>query len=207
MVVCDRQFINGGIKMKSRVKISNGNSKLGKIPNISLPPIKACGNCEECKKECYALKFYRMYPSVRNAWSVNWNCYRNNPKEYWNAISEHIGKKKPRFFRWHVAGDIADQTYLDVMAQIAQSNPETTALVFTKMYNLDYSNLPDNLSVIISAWPGKEIHNPFNLPIAFMQDGTETRVENSIECPGNCEQCGMCFNLKDLGKNVVFYKH
>ena len=39
--------------MISSVKISNGNAKLGKIPNISLPPIKACGNCEECKKDCY----------------------------------------------------------------------------------------------------------------------------------------------------------
>ena len=45
------------------------------------------------------------------------------------------------------------------------------------------------------------------LPLAYMQDGTEKRVTNALECPGNCETCGMCWNLKSLNKNVVFKKH
>jgi len=50
------------------VKISNGNTKLGRIPNISLPPIKACGKDVPCKSDCYALKAYRQYPATRKAW-------------------------------------------------------------------------------------------------------------------------------------------
>ena len=190
-----------------KVKISDGNSKLGKIPNISLPPVKACGNCEECAKDCYALKFFRMYPTVRNAWSGNWNCYKKSPVDYWDSIRQYLSKKAPKYFRWHVAGDVVDQDYLDKMSEIARDNPDTTFLVFTKMYELNYANVPDNLSVIISAWPGKELFNPSGLPVAYMQDGHETRVENAIECPGLCQTCGMCFQLQKLGKNVVFDKH
>ena len=67
-------------------------------------------------------------------------------------------------------------------------------------------NLPNNLTIVISVWPGLRIPNS-KLPKAFMQDGTENRINNAIECPGNCENCGMCWNLSKLGKNVVFNKH
>ena len=193
--------------MKPSVKISKGNSKLGKIPNVSFPPVKACGNCDGCKTDCYAVKFYRLYPSVRKAWSHNWNLYRKDPERYFREISEHIQATQRRFFRWHVAGDIVDQPYLEEMSRIAKDNPSTTFLVFTKMYDLDFTSVPDNLSIVLSVWPGMPFTNASNLPLAFMQDGTETRIENAIECPGGCEHCGMCFNLREIGKNVVFYKH
>jgi len=37
-----------------KVKISIGNTKMGKIPSVSLPPIKSCGNCKDCASKCYA---------------------------------------------------------------------------------------------------------------------------------------------------------
>jgi hypothetical protein len=193
--------------METSTKISRGNAKLGKIPNISLPPIKACGNSEGCQKDCYALKSYRMYKEVRNAWDSNLRVATENRGQYFADIADYIGKKKPRFFRWHVAGDIIDQDYLDDMATVAGDSPDTSFVAFTKMYELDFSNLPDNLTIIISAWPGKPLRNPYGLPVAYMQDGTETRVSNAVECPGSCEECGACFDLARIGKNVVFHKH
>ena len=45
-------------------------------------------------------------------------------------------------------------------------------------------------------------------PEGTMQDGTETRVpEDAIRCPGNCETCGLCYELPRLGRDVVFHKH
>jgi hypothetical protein len=39
---------------KTKISISTGNSKLGKISNVSLTPVESCGNAELCKDDCYA---------------------------------------------------------------------------------------------------------------------------------------------------------
>lgn len=188
------------------MSVSKGNQKLGAVPNVSLPPVKACGNCKHCKHDCYALKSYRMYPSVRQSWDNNLSLARQKPTAYFGMVREFLAKRSPRFFRWHVSGDILHQTYLENMCKIAREFPETAFLAFTKMHMLDYSDLPDNLTIVFSAWPGMPVGE--GMPIAWMQDGTETRVpDNALECPGNCESCGMCFNLKSIGRDVVFHKH
>jgi hypothetical protein len=65
-----------------------------------------------------------------------------------------------------------------------------------------------NLAIIFSAWPGMRFDNPHHHRVAWMQDETETRVpEDAIRCPGNCETCGLCYELSRLGRDVVFYKH
>lgn len=38
------------------VKISDGNTKLGAIPSVSLIPVMDCGNCAICSKSCYDLR-------------------------------------------------------------------------------------------------------------------------------------------------------
>ena len=187
--------------------ISPGNKKMGSIPNVSLPPVLSCGNCSGCKRSCYALKAYKQYPLVRKAWRKNWELLRKDRLKYFSMVSAYLSKHKPKFFRWHVAGDIVDQDYLEWMKNFALLLfPGTKFLTFTKMA-LDFSDLPKNLTIVYSAWPGQPIVNPHNLPIAFMQDGTETRVTNALECPGNCENCSMCWALPTIGANVVFHKH
>jgi hypothetical protein len=125
-----------------------------------------------------------------------------------------LAKSKPAFFRWHVGGDILSTDYLRRMCEIAESNPKTLFLAFTKahsivnQYETDGERIPINLAVIFSAWPGMGFENPHGHRIAWMQDGTETRVpKDALRCFGNCEQCGMCFELPRLGLDVVFPKH
>jgi hypothetical protein len=190
-----------------KTKISEGNMKLGRLPNVSIPPVVTCANSSFCRKDCYALKAYRMYPRAKEAWKYNYKHLRENRDKYFQDIHEYLEKKTPRLFRWHAAGDILDQDYIERMKRLAESFPEVKFLAFTKMTVLKFSNLPKNLVVVYSAWPGMPFHNPDKLPVAFMQDGTETRVSNAIECPGNCETCGMCWELPKLKKNVVFHKH
>lgn len=43
------------------VKISEGNSKLGAIPSVSLIPVMDCGNCAICAKSCYDLRNDMIY--------------------------------------------------------------------------------------------------------------------------------------------------
>ena len=46
------------------VKISDGNTKLGAIPSVSLIPVMDCGNCAICAKSCYDLRNDMIYKSV-----------------------------------------------------------------------------------------------------------------------------------------------
>ena len=97
--------------MSIGVCISKGNIKLGSIPNVNLPPIVTCESGVPCaqKNGCYALKAYRQYPNVRNAWNNNLNVYSMNPDFYFESICKQLGKMKnlPRF-RWHSSGDMVD---------------------------------------------------------------------------------------------------
>jgi hypothetical protein len=198
---------------KERVTISRGNRKLGAIMNASTEPVRCCPNGIPCTDGCYALKSLRMYPQTRKAWAKNARIAKTNPGSYFSQIAGIIADRKPRYFRWHVAGDILNVDYLREMCSIAEHNPRTRFLAFTKAFNIvnDYDNraaLPGNLAVVFSAWPSMKIDNPHGHRIAWMQDGTENRVpQNAIECPGNCENCGVCFRLPKLGRDVVFHKH
>ena len=188
--------------------ISNKNSKLGNIPNVSLPPIKSCGNCKGCSRQCYALKAYRVYKTARNSWDSNFSMARKNPEAYFNMVREYLGRKKPRMFRWHVSGDILDQEYLENMKAIARDFPETGFLAFTKMYHLSYARRPKNLEIVFSAWPSTPIKRKKGINVAWVQNGSETRIPDSaIECSGHCDSCGMCWSLSKLGRDVFFHIH
>ena len=198
---------------KLKIAIAKGNTKMGdNMPSISLPPGTTCSEiaCKTCLKSCYIMKAWRMYKATRAAYKRNLKIWKTAPEEYMQQVREYLKKKKPRFFRWHVGGDIPDQYYLDWMLSIAANFHKTKFLVFTKKYELDYSKsrFVKNLAVVFSAWPGVSIDRMKGVPIAWMQDGTETRVpEGALECHGGCSTCGMCWNLPKLGKDVFFNKH
>lgn len=193
-----------------KVSISKGNTKLGKVANISLTPVKGCGKDIPCKKDCYALKSL-IYPNVQNAWGNNLLYAMTARDWYFNQVDRFLSTYKGKFFRWHVAGDILDQDYYCSMLDIASKYPSVKFLAFTKQYDIVNSigaDIPRNLTIIFSAWPGFAMDNPFEFPVAFMQDGAETRLDGTeLLCPGNCENCGMCWTLPSIGKNVVFDKH
>jgi hypothetical protein len=202
------------MKRNQRVSISKGNTKLGSVMNISTVPRRCCPEDVPCATEgCYALKAYRMYPATRKAWSRSERIARRDPDLYFMQIAARVALAKPRLFRWHVAGDILSADYLRGMARVAEENPDTHFLAFTKAFDIvncyeDRHALPSNLVIIFSAWPGMEFDNPDRHCVAWMQDGTENRVpESAIECPGNCETCGLCYELPKLGRDVMFHKH
>ena len=186
------------------IKISKGNTKLGNIPNVSTIPVKDCGNCDACKTDCYALKSWRMYPSVRNAWKHNSNAFRNNLDESMQSIRKYLDKKKPDYFRIHQAGDFLSQKHLNAWIKLAREYPETKFLAYTKMHSLNFRSKPDNFNILLSMFPGMAKPRK-RLPIAWLQDGTETRISNNdFVCPGSCETCKHCY---DNASDVVFFKH
>ena len=195
-------------EIKKHITISEGNRKVP-FPNLSLPPIKTCKKGIPCAKDCYAMKSFTQYPSVRMAYNKNLSTLKKNKALYFGLISTYIDIKKPSFFRWHVAGDITSRSYFRGMVGVALNHPKSKFLAFTKRPEfVDHKNIPGNLSIVISAWPTVN-HPKTSLPIAWMQDGTENRMDmdKCIQCPGNCDNCGACWELKRHNLDVVFDKH
>lgn len=124
-----------------------------------------------------------------------------------------------RFFRFHVAGDIPNFDYLVHMVDIAKRNQHCQILCFTKKYDIvnkfmdeNESGIPGNLHLILSAWRGLEMNNPYHLPEAHVRyrDGSTTASDRAKECGGNCTECaitdGGCWTLLP-GEQVVFNEH
>ena len=125
-----------------------------------------------------------------------------------------------RFFRFHVSGDIPYYDYLVKMMEIAGRNPHCQILCFTKRYEFvnhfvdscPGQEVPSNLHIIFSDWPGTEMPNPHHFPVAYVRfrDGFTQAPSDAQECGGNCTECacteGGCWNLK-YGGAVVFNEH
>jgi hypothetical protein len=200
-----------------KISISEGNTKLGgRVSNISLPPVVTCRKDAPCARACYARKAYCNYAQTTSkpAWDGNLQFYREDYKGYFEAIAQYLEKPRKRpieFFRWHISGDIPDPKYFRNMLRIAARFPKVRFLVFTKRYEMvSFSKaLPaPNLSIVFSAWPGLDLFNPKGYPVAWMDDGTDSRIpESALHCPGNCSACGACFELAKTGRDVVFKKH
>lgn len=198
------------------VKISQGNTKLGSIPSVSLPAGLTCRNDCECGNKCYAKKLERLRPSVRNAYKHNWELLNSDPNTYWREVEASI--MMSRFFRFHVSGDIPDAAYFEHMVDIARTNTHCEILCFTKKYDIVNSHiniigkLPKNLHIIFSGWHDIEMVNPYNLPEAHVRyrDGSTTAREDAKLCSGNCTECAItddgCWAL-GLSEQIVFNEH
>ena len=199
----------------SEVSISSANKKMGKISSVSLPSVVTCRKCA-CQQKCYARKLERLRPAVAAAYKRNLDVLQSDPDTYWREVEAAI--MLSRFFRFHVSGDIPDITYLIRMVDVAQRNQHCQILCFTKKYELvnDYLSggavLPSNLPMILSAWTGLEMQNPFLLPEAHVRyrDGSTTARDDAKLCGGNCTECACtddgCWTLQ-RGEQVIFNEH
>ena len=188
---------------------------MGNIPSVSLPAIRTCGDFP-CATKCYARKLERLRPSVAKAYMHNLTLLETDPDTYWREIEAAM--MLSRFFRFHVSGDIPNETYFYRMVEVSIRQPQCEVLCFTKKYDIvnDYLNagrvLPPNLHILFSAWIGLEMINPFLLPEAHvkMRDGSTTAGAHATHCGGNCSQCAVtdagCWSL-NRGEQVVFDEH
>ena len=201
----------------ARVHISGGNSKLGAIMNISLPPVVTCHNCGSCKSYCYAVRSYNRFTDTAGGWNENLLLFKNNPIEYFRQIAR--ATKTQRFFRWHVSGDIVNLDYFYNMIYVAKDNPNCEYLAFTKAYQIVNAAIaagaviPSNLHLLFSASPGVDMPNPYNIPechINFADPSLNTYNGGAgfvYHCTGNCTECAVngcgCFFLKNGDVTII----
>lgn len=187
-----------------KMAISTGNRKIGRVMNVSLPPIMTCANCKECKYLCYDVKACLQYPNtVIDARIRNLSILMKDRDEYFNRIDAAMSRRrKNKFFRWHVAGDIIDVDYFDRMVENAKKHSDFIIWTYTKNYAVvnewirqhggNKNALPYNFTVMFSEWRGIEMVNPYKLPefrVVFKSDAVKPDPKKVHYCPGNCDIC------------------
>ena len=178
--------------------ISDGNIKIGRVLNVSLPPVVTCSNCGECQKLCYDIKACNQYPdTVVDARARNLAILKKNRNEYFNRIEDKIRRRRAnKYFRWHVAGDIVDYDYFCRMVEVAKNHPDFIFWTYTKAYGTvnEYVKrngrdaIPANFSIMFSEWRGMPMDNPYGFP-EFKVVFKDEEEPNGFYCPGNCDIC------------------
>lgn len=203
-----------------------GNSKLGTIPAWNVAPVVTCAGC--AKKTCAVDGCY----AVKNMFAHGYNYNTNNVLKAWTDNTKlaftdldklekqlniyfdfmEMSITSAKFFRIHSAGDFFSVKYAEMWKRIAEKHTGIKFLAFTKQFDIirkvDFSAL-ENFSLVLSGWTGIEI--PADLlekyHAAFCVEKGNTAPVDALECPGNCDTCGMCWNLNKINSNVYFHKH
>ena len=187
--------------------ISSGNKKIGHVMNVSTLPVYTCKNCSGCVKFCYDIKALLMYPSAIDARVRNTVILWRDRDLFFRLIDEKMSRRrKNKYFRWHVAGDIVDLDYFSRMVENARRHPDFVIWTYTKNYAVvnEYcdiygkDSIPANFTVMFSEWRGMPIVNPYNFPEFRVFEEGEQIPTTAHVCPGNCNIC------KETGKGCPF---
>jgi len=197
---------------KFRIRISEKNRKMGAVPSVSLPPVKSCARDIPCARVCYVVCNMlrgRYGATIARSYAANLAFLLADADAFFGQLSQYLQRRKPEYFRFHVSGDFISPDHMRRAFDVARAFPGVRFLAFSK--RLEWfpraSTVPRNFSLIASLWPNWG-ERPPGYRVAFMQDGTETRAPaNALHCPGGCDVCGLCWNLRGLRRDVVFPKH
>lgn len=201
---------------KLKTSFSYGNTKIGKVLNVSLPAIVTCGNCAKCKELCYDIKACIQYPGTTEARARNKAILEKDRDEYFRRISEKCRRRRKNlYFRWHVAGEIVDFDYFCRMVEVARENPRFLFWTYTKMYGIvnayvdKYGReaIPENFIIMFSEWRGVPMKNPHGFPVFTVVFKGETEPENMWKCPGNCDVCKEAHRGCIKGENTYNLEH
>ena len=186
------------------VCISKGNKKIGRVMNVSLAPVLTCGNCSHCVSLCYDIKASIQYGNVMKARARNTVLALEHMDRYFQGIRYALGRRrKNKYFRWHVGGDIPNYQYFENMVKIAWERPDFTFWTYTKMYGIinlyimrnGRDSIPGNLTIMFSEWDGMPMNNPYKFPefSCKLKDGNKNHpaeyFDTLYKCPGNCDIC------------------
>lgn len=183
-----------------KLVFSNGNRKIGRVLNISTAAIITC-KCNVCHGICYDIKACIQYQNVRNARAKNTALLLKDRDEFFRQIDEKMSRRRRnKYFRFHVGGEILDADYFRRMVEIARNHPDFTIWTYTKFYKAvnDYvekygrESIPENMTVMFSEWRGFPMVNPYGFPefrVVFKDDEVKPSPDSVWYCPGNCDIC------------------
>lgn len=215
-----RSAIESGQDVSRLVSISTGNTKMGKVASVSLLPVLTCPKrCDgTCGDKCYAKKLAILRPTVARAYARNTAVARFAPHAFFKKVKETMLRSD--YFRFHVSGDLPNESYLHRVIRSCLDYPHCQVLMFTKRYELvnayirNHGPLPKNLHCLFSGWtnlfPTEGGWNPYNLPETTVYAKDEDIRPEWTPCGGNCLDCaihdGGCWAAKP-GETIAFKIH
>lgn len=184
-----------------------GNRKM-RIPVFSLPPSITCiGATDICRKICYGRKSW-IYENVRKRRLENY--IQSSRDDFVEIMRKELRKRPFKYFRIHETGDFYSQAYLEKWFEIAEEFKNAKFLAFTKSWQLDYSQKPENMIVYYSVMPDSKVIR-LDMKLAFVI-GKGLKYKNLIvsgricKYPEvTCDKCG--YKCWDGDRNVIFHKH
>ena len=188
-----------------------GNRKVGRVYTFSLPTLKSCpGASDWCREHCYASRYEKFRPSVREAYSRNWRISQRP-----GQLVNHVLNALPLYaghMRIHVAGDFFSKEYIEAWRLICELRPNTQFWAYTRSWvipelwdALDELRQLPNIQLFASVDAGMP-NPPENWRKAFIESDSRAK---GLVCPHqedrvqSCLDCGYCFRK---GKGDVIFK-
>jgi len=175
--------------------------------------------------------------TIAKAYVKNWLLFQADADKYFSDVISQLAKvfskgintkaKKrlasrntnpadiytPDLVRWNVSGDLPNQRYLEGAKAVAKAFPGVRFLIFTKNYDtasrtgLDFSDLPANLEVVFSCWPGQDLPTDTKIPRAWLTTDDRAGDEPRTDCLMNCQTCRKCWALSANKQAIEFEVH
>ncbi len=194
---------------KVHVKLSGGNSKIGKIVNINLLAgdsvlstkdgvltnvTGTCnGCCDGCKNVCYAVKMEQRFNNTCvKTHATNTILAKTDVNRYFNEISAALSRMRNPInaVRYHSSGEIPSYEYLLGMVETAKKHPNIKFYFYTKRfawierYIKTMGSFPENLVCNISEWHGNSRkYHLKGLNKFVYDDGHNPAYKNMFHCP------------------------
>jgi len=196
--------------MRKGIYISPGNIRMS-FPTFSLPAISTCpGSTNLCRKYCYARKAEITWKNPLESRTRN---YIASERDDFVDEMIKIMPKSP-YIRVHESGDMYNQEYLDKWIAIANHFKDKTFLVYSQMYDLDWSKKPDNMILYWTVWPDT-VDYPKDGLHAYVIDNGNGKIpqynlpKTKICTKGKrsklkCEDCMWCYKARG---DITFELH
>lgn len=134
------------------LKWSSDNIKLKKTGTVSfnLPAIASCPQAGACAAVCYATQgSYTMW-SVKVARQYNFDRAKSCRRQFEKDLFHDLLLIKQTSIRLHDSGDFFDQAYLNTWCWVIKHFPAKQFYCYTKSLHLDWTDLPDNFTMVQS---------------------------------------------------------
>ena len=201
------------------LSIGNNQKLNKKIAVFNTLCKKTCpGRTSYCERVCYAQKSERQYPDARAMRTRNTKAITgsNFVRDMIKEIQSH---KKLYAIRVFESGDYNSQQAIDNWFEIARAFPQLVFLSYTKSFMYDFSQKPDNFSILFSIDATTTLKLPnytwnrFAYTVADLEAIPSGYVHtcNKMSATGTVDKhyCGTtCFKCwHNAIKNIYFLEH
>ncbi len=196
-------------------RLTNGNKKV-KAWLFSLPPISSCLNSKQCAKKCYATKAYRMYPTARALWDMNFeDALYDLPKlekDLETQLTGIVKKSKNPVVRIHQSGDFISADYIKMWTRLADKFKTVVFYGYTKVDKIFEEEIKEldalpNVNIIPSFLKGGHLNFGSRSYVLNMYLSKDAFICPATYYTDRTTRCGVECDYCFTQKNVVFVEH